>query len=128
VSVIVYPLDGWMHKVFEAIGVCSGGGAIYTIGPTVKWLATEDGTPGPGAGRPIACMVIETEKTKEQDTAIQKMFNECGFPGYWTDTVFEPDFDALTELIEKALAKQMSNEEFDDSITEFCENLAKLDH
>ena len=105
-TVIVFPVDGWMHLIFEAIGgVCSGGGAIYTIDPTVKWLATEDGTPGPGAGRPIACFVIEPEGTKEKDAAIQKLFNECGFPGYWKDNITEPEWDEITERFEKELAE-----------------------
>ena len=51
--VIVYPIDKWVLMLIEA------GAKISNLGD-VKWLATEDGTPGKGTGRHIAQFVLET--------------------------------------------------------------------
>ncbi len=32
----------------------------------VKWLATEDGSPGKGTGRHIACFIMEKPKLKQE--------------------------------------------------------------
>lgn len=53
--VMVYPLDKWMLMLFAA-------GATVTNLGDVKWLATEDGLPGNGTGRHIACFVLEPDK------------------------------------------------------------------
>ena len=53
--VFVYPLDGWIHLLFNA-------GAKFRSLGNVKWLATEDSKPGAGAGRPIAMFILDPEK------------------------------------------------------------------
>lgn len=50
--VMVYPLDKWVLMMIEA------GAKIRNLGD-VKWLATEDGSPGKGTGRHIACFILE---------------------------------------------------------------------
>lgn len=50
--VLVYPIDKWILMLLEA------GAKVSNLGD-VKWLATEDGTPGKGTGRHIACFVLE---------------------------------------------------------------------
>src|SRR2546422_7538998 len=50
--VIVFPLDGWVHMLLRA------GATIRPLGD-VKWLATEDGTPGTGIGREIAAFILQ---------------------------------------------------------------------
>jgi len=51
-SVMVYPIDKWVLMLMEA------GAQVRNLGD-VKWLATEDGLPGNGTGRHVACFVIE---------------------------------------------------------------------
>lgn len=54
--VMVYPIDKWvLMLVREILGDAAH---IRNLGD-VKWLATEDGTPGKGMGRHIACFVLE---------------------------------------------------------------------
>lgn len=50
--VLVHPLDKWVFMLLKA------GATIRNLGD-VKWLATEDGHPGGGTGRHIACFVLE---------------------------------------------------------------------
>jgi hypothetical protein len=50
--VIVFPIDKWIHMLLEA-------GAEVRNLRDVKWCATEDGQPGKGTGRWIACFVLE---------------------------------------------------------------------
>jgi hypothetical protein len=52
-SVIVYPIDKWILMLLSAIGVSD----VRNLGD-VRWCATEDGSPGKGTGRHIACFVI----------------------------------------------------------------------
>ncbi len=56
--VIVFPLDGWVHMLLRA------GATIRPLGD-VKWLATEDGTPGTGIGREIAAFILQGRKAKK---------------------------------------------------------------
>lgn len=49
--VLVFPVDKWLLMLVEA------GARISNLGD-VKWCATEDGTPGKGTGRHIACFVL----------------------------------------------------------------------
>lgn len=49
--VMVYPIDKWVLMMIAA------GAKITNLGD-VKWLATEDGTPGKGTGRHIACFEL----------------------------------------------------------------------
>ena len=51
---MVYPLDKWVLMLLAA------GAKITNLGD-VRWLATEDGEPGKGTGRHIACFVLEPE-------------------------------------------------------------------
>lgn len=50
--VLVFPIDKWVHLLLEA-------GAEVRNLKDVKWCATEDGKPGKGTGRWIACFVLE---------------------------------------------------------------------
>jgi len=45
------------------------GATIRNLGD-VKWLATEDGTPGKGTGRHIACFVLEPAKREPANSGI----------------------------------------------------------
>ena len=53
--VMVYPIDKWVLMLLEA-------GAKVRNLKDVKWIATEDGSVGPGTGRHIACFVLEGDK------------------------------------------------------------------
>lgn len=55
--VIVYPIDKWILMLIEA------GAQITNLGD-VKWVATEDGTPGNGTGRHIAQFVLDPKHPK----------------------------------------------------------------
>ena len=57
--VLVYPIDKWILMMIKA------GAEIRNLGD-VKWLATEDKTPGKGTGRHIACFIL---KHKKKDAA-----------------------------------------------------------
>jgi len=50
--VLVYPIDKWVLMLLAA------GAEVRNLGD-VKWHATEDGTPGKGTGRHIACFILE---------------------------------------------------------------------
>jgi len=50
--VLVYPIDKWVHMMIEA------GAEIRNL-KDIKWLATEDGSEGPGTGRWVAMFVLE---------------------------------------------------------------------
>lgn len=49
--VMVYPIDKWVLMLLEA------GAEIRNLGD-IRWLATEDGLPGPGTGRHIAAFIL----------------------------------------------------------------------
>ena len=49
--VFVFPVDKWILYLLEA------GAAVRNLGD-VKWCATEDGQPGKGTGRHIACFIL----------------------------------------------------------------------
>ncbi len=53
-SVIVYPIDKWVLMMLAAIGCTK----VINLGD-VRWLSTEDGLPGKGTGRHIACFILE---------------------------------------------------------------------
>lgn len=55
--VMVFPLDKWVLMMLAA------GAEVRNLGD-VRWLATEDGLPGKGTGRHIACFVLDPEKHK----------------------------------------------------------------
>lgn len=50
--VVVYPLDKWVLMMLAA------GAEVRNLGD-IKWLATEDKTPGKGTGRHIACFILK---------------------------------------------------------------------
>lgn len=50
--VIVFPLDKWVLMLLAA------GAKVRNLGD-VRWLATEDGKPGRGTGRHVACFVLD---------------------------------------------------------------------
>jgi hypothetical protein len=54
--VLVYPVDKWILMLVKAI--FGEHGHVRNLGD-VHWLATEDGSPGKGTGRHIACFVLE---------------------------------------------------------------------
>lgn len=50
--VFVYPIDKWVLMLLKAIGA-----EVRNLGD-VKWCAIEDGSPGKGTGRHIACFIL----------------------------------------------------------------------
>jgi hypothetical protein len=56
--VIVFPIDKWVHMLLAA------GAEVRNLGD-VRWCATEDGKPGKGTGRWVACFVLEPDSTNE---------------------------------------------------------------
>jgi hypothetical protein len=50
--VMVYPIDKWILKLLAA------GAEVRNLGD-VKWLATEDLSPGKGIGRHVACFILK---------------------------------------------------------------------
>ena len=52
--VLVYPIDKWVLMLLDA-------GAQVRNLHDVKWCSIEDGTPGPGTGRWIACFVLDPD-------------------------------------------------------------------
>jgi hypothetical protein len=55
--VMVYPIDKWVLMLLES-------GAKVRNLKDVKWIATEDGSVGPGTGRHIACFILEGDKKR----------------------------------------------------------------
>lgn len=53
--VLVYPLDKWVLMLLRE------GAEVRNLGD-VKWCAIEDGQPGPGTGRHIACFVLRGKR------------------------------------------------------------------
>ena len=54
-TVLVYPIDKWVLMLLAA------GAEVRNLGD-VRWLSTEDGMPGKGTGRHIACFVIKGKR------------------------------------------------------------------
>jgi len=54
--VLVYPLDKWVLMLLSATG-----SEVRNLGD-VRWLAIEDGQPGKGTGRHIACFILQEEE------------------------------------------------------------------
>jgi len=54
--VMVYPIDKWILMLLAA------GAQVRNLGD-VRWVATEDGTPGMGTGRHIAAFILDPSKT-----------------------------------------------------------------
>lgn len=53
--VLVYPIDKWVLMLLEHAS------EVRNL-KDVKWCATEDGLPGKGTGRHIACFVLDPDK------------------------------------------------------------------
>lgn len=53
--VLVYPVDKWLLMLLSA------GAQVRNLGD-VRWLSIEDGEPGAGTGRHIACFVLEPDR------------------------------------------------------------------
>ncbi len=53
--VLVYPVDKWVLMLLKEI--LGEHAEVRNLGD-VKWLATEDGSPGKGTGRHIACFIL----------------------------------------------------------------------
>jgi hypothetical protein len=53
--VLVYPIDKWVLMLIKA------GAEIRNL-YDVKWCSTEDGLPGKGTGRHIACFILDPKK------------------------------------------------------------------
>jgi hypothetical protein len=53
--VFVFPIDGWVLMML------SEGAVVRNLGD-IRWLSTEDGLPGNGAGRPIACFILDPKQ------------------------------------------------------------------
>ena len=58
--VFVFPIDKWIHYFLEA-------GAEVRNLKDVRWCATEDGQPGKGTGRHIACFILDPAKAKRDE-------------------------------------------------------------
>jgi hypothetical protein len=61
--VFVFPVDKWVLLLLEA-------GATVRNLRDVKWCATEDGLPGAGTGRHIACFVLEPDGSIDPSAAL----------------------------------------------------------
>lgn len=57
--VLVYPIDKWVLMLLKH------GAKVRNLGD-IKWLATEDKTPGKGTGRHIACFILEPKKKRKK--------------------------------------------------------------
>lgn len=60
--VMVFPLDKWVLMLLAA------GAQVRNLGD-VKWLATEDGKPGNGTGRHIACFILDPAAASEAEVS-----------------------------------------------------------
>jgi hypothetical protein len=56
--VMVYPVDKWILMMLDAVG-----SEVRNLGD-VRWCAIEDGSPGKGTGRHIACFILRPSTTK----------------------------------------------------------------
>jgi len=56
--VLVHPIDKWVLMLLAA------GARVENLGD-IKWLATEDGTPGKGTGRHIAAFILEPVRPED---------------------------------------------------------------
>ncbi len=53
--IFVFPIDKWILMLLKE------GARVENLG-NVKWLATEDNSPGKGTGRHIACFILKKDK------------------------------------------------------------------
>lgn len=57
-TVLVFPIDKWILMLLAA------GAEVRNLGD-IRWLSIEDGKPGKGTGRHIACFVIKGKRVEE---------------------------------------------------------------
>ena len=62
--VFVFPIDKWVHMFIEA------GAEIRNL-KDVRWCSIENGEPGKGTGRWIACFVLDPKKLKQVQKEIK---------------------------------------------------------
>jgi len=62
--VLVYPIDKWIHMMIEA------GAEIRNL-KDIRWCAIEDGEPGPGTGRWVACFILDPDKRQPEQIAME---------------------------------------------------------
>jgi hypothetical protein len=62
--VLVYPVDKWLLLMITTI--LGERAQVRNLGD-VHWLAIEDGLPGNGTGRHIACFILETNRAMRCD-------------------------------------------------------------
>ena len=55
--VLVYPIDKWILMLLAVMK-----SEVRNLGD-VKWLSVEDGLPGKGTGRHIACFILRGERS-----------------------------------------------------------------
>lgn len=58
--VMVYPIDKWVLMLLQ------NGAEVRNLGD-VRWLSIEDGQPGKGTGRHIACFILNKLNTPHQE-------------------------------------------------------------
>lgn len=63
--VFVFPVDKWVLMFLAA------GAKVRNLGD-VKWCATEDGLPGKGTGRHIACFVLEPAEIASPTLTVER--------------------------------------------------------
>ena len=63
--VFVFPIDKWIHMFIEA------GAEIRNL-KDVKWCSTENGEPGKGTGRWIACFVLDPKNLKQKQQELEE--------------------------------------------------------
>jgi hypothetical protein len=60
--VLVYPVDKWIlmliREIIRSSDIGGRRASVRNLGD-VRWCAIEDGTPGPGCGRHIACFILD---------------------------------------------------------------------
>ncbi len=61
--VLVYPIDKWIHMLLEA-------GATVRNLKDIHWCAIEDGEPGKGTGRWVACFILDPDKDRTEQARL----------------------------------------------------------
>lgn len=59
-NVYVFPIDKWVLMLLKEMSFVVDGSEVRNLGD-VRWCATEDGSPGKGTGRHIACFILRSK-------------------------------------------------------------------
>lgn len=59
-NVYVFPIDKWVLMLLQEMSFVVGCSEVRNLGD-VRWCATEDGSPGKGTGRHIACFILRSK-------------------------------------------------------------------